>query len=66
MALDLHVTSIKNKIDNAIEVTNSFMSSIASDSIWFMNSGQLKSAFKQLNEIKMSAQMQILANMNQN
>ena len=66
LAIELQDTSIKNKIKNAIKVTKSFMSSIASASKWFINSGQLKSAFKQLNEIKMSAQMQILANMNQN
>lgn len=66
LPIELQDTSIKNKIDNAIKVTKSFMSSIVSDSTWFMNSGQLKSAFNHLNDIKMYVQMQLLANMNQN
>lgn len=66
LALSLQDTSIKNKIDNAIEVTKSFMSSIVSDSTWFMDSGQLKSAFNHLNDIKMYIQMQLLSSKYQN
>ena len=66
LALDLQDTSIKNKIDNAIEVTKSFMSSIASDSTWFIDLGQLKSAFNHLNDIKMYVQMQLLSSKYQN
>ena len=66
LALDLQDTSIKNKIDNAIEVTKSFMSSIVSDSTWFIDSGQLKSAFNHLNDIKMYVQIQILSSKYQN
>lgn len=54
-------TSVKNIIDNAIEVTKSFVSSIAADSTWYLNFNLLKSAFNQLNDIKMYAQMQLLA-----
>lgn len=65
MELDLQDTSIKNKIENAIEVTKSFMSSIVSDSTWFMDSDQLKSSFNQLNYIKMYAQIQFLRAINE-
>ena len=58
--LDLQDASIKDKIDNAIEATKSFMSSIVSDSTWFMDSDQLRSAFYYLNDMKMYIQMQLL------
>ena len=58
-------TSIKDKIDNAIKITKLFMSSIVSDSTWFMNSDQLKSAFNHLNDIKKYVQMQLLSSKNQ-
>lgn len=64
--LDLQDTSIKNIIDNAIEATKSFMSSIVSDSTWFMDSDQLKSAFSHLNNMKMYIQMQLLLSKYQN
>ena len=65
LELDLQDTSIKNKIENAIEATKSFMSSIVSDSTWFMDSDQLKSSFNQLNYIKMYAQIQFLRAINE-
>ena len=65
LKLDLQDTSIKNIIDNAIEATKSFMSSIVSDSTWFMDSDQLKSSFNQLNYIKMYAQIQFLRAINE-
>ena len=61
LELDLQDTSIKNIIDNAIEATKSFMSSIVSDSTWFMDSDQLRSAFNYLNDMKMYIQMQLLS-----
>ena len=66
LELDLQDTSIKNKIDNAIEATKSFMSSIVSDSTWYMDSDQLKSAFNHLNDMKMYIQMQLLSSKYQN
>lgn len=66
LAIDLQDISIKNRIDNAIEETKSFMSSMVSESTWFMNSGRLKNAFNHLNDIKIYVLMQLLANMNQN
>ena len=41
------------------------MSSIVSDSTWFMNADQLKSAFNHLNDIKKYVQMQLLSSKNQ-
>ena len=66
LELDLQDTSIKNKIDNAVEATKSFMSTMVSDSTWFMDSGQLKSAFNHLNDMKMYIQMQLLSSKYQN
>lgn len=66
LKLDLQDNSIKNKIDNAIEATKLFMSSIVSDSTWYMDSGQLKSAFSHLNDMKMYIQMQLLSSKYQN
>ena len=57
----LQDASVKKKIDNAIEVTKSFLSSIVYDSTWFMDSDQLKNAFNKLNDIKLYAQMQLLS-----
>ena len=65
LELDLQDTSIKNIIDNAIEATKSFMSSIVSDSTWFMDSDQLRSAFNHLNDMKMYIQMQLLSSKHQ-
>lgn len=65
LPIELQDTSIKNKIDNAIKVTKSFVSSIVSDSTWFMNMGLLKSAFIHLNDIKMYAQIQLLRVINE-
>lgn len=66
LELDLQDTSFKNKIDNAVEATKSFMSTMVSDSTWFMDSGQLKSAFNHLNDMKMYIQMQLLSSKYQN
>ena len=64
LLLGLQDVSVQTRIDDAIEVTKSFMSSVASDSTWYMHSDQLKSAFNQLNDIKMYAQVQLLRAIN--
>ena len=60
LSLGLQDISVHTLLHNAIEETMSFMSSVASNSTWYMDSGQLKNAFAKLSDLRMYTQIQIL------